>query len=177
MVTQEDLAPAGAEYTVLLRDGSAIHVRPIRPADELSLLAFFRGLSERSRAQRFFVPPSDSLLAKFAVWETQIDPAHRFGLVTLVGDNIVGHASYVVVSGDRAEVAMAVADAYQGRGIGTMLLRRLAEIASANGIDFFEADMLAENDKMFEAFRESFSLEGRIEAGVRHICFSTKPTR
>ncbi len=95
----------------------------------------------------------------------------------MLGGQIVGHASYVVLSGDHAEVATAVADIHQGRGIGTILLRYLAEVASANGIRVFEADVLADNDKMLEVFGGIFVIEARTEAGVRHISFPTKPTR
>ncbi len=71
---QEELKTAREEFDALLRDGSPIHIRPIRPEDEPQLRALFRGFSERSRALRFFVPPSDYFLAKFVARETQIDP-------------------------------------------------------------------------------------------------------
>ena len=73
---------------------------------------------------------------------------------------------------NRAEVAFAVADALQGHGIGTRLLERLASLARAQGIDTFDADVLGDNRRMLDVFRDSgFAVETRIERGdlPRHV--------
>jgi len=92
-----------------------------------------------------------------------------FGLVAETGleDRIVGHALYIALEGDRAEVAFAVADDYQGRGLGTILLGHLAKVAAANGIHVFEAEVLPDNYRMLEVFRESgFPVEVRAKLGI-----------
>jgi acetyl coenzyme A synthetase (ADP forming)-like protein len=171
--------PASREADVVLRDGSTVHVRPIRPDDEERLLAFFRGLSRDSRALRFFSATSDYFLAAEAKREVAVDYVRTFGLVAMIGpeERIVGHALYVGKDGDRAEVAFAVADEYQGRGLGTILLGHLAEAAGANGVRIFEAEMIPENHRMLDVFRESgFPVEVRAGEGRLHATFPTSLT-
>jgi acetyl coenzyme A synthetase (ADP forming)-like protein len=78
---------------------------------------------------------------------------------------------------DRAEVAFAVADALQGHGIGTRLLERLASVAREQGIGTFTADVLADNRRMLEVFRESgFGVTTTIEQGVCRVTLSLSRT-
>ena len=74
-----------------------------------------------------------------------VDYEQRYGLVATGGTRhrIVGHAGYERTDGDRAEVAFEVADDYQGRGLGTILLAHLAEAAQEQGVEVFEADRAA----------------------------------
>ncbi len=171
--------PASREADVVLRDGSTVHIRPIRLDDEERLLAFFRTLSRDSRALRFFSATSDFFLEGEAKREVGVDYVRTFGLVATTGpeERIVGHAHYAALDGDRAEVAFAVADDYQGRGVGTILLGHLAEAAGANGIRIFEAEMIPDNHRMVEVFRESgFPVEVRAGAGLLHATFPTSLT-
>ncbi len=80
-------------------------------------------------------------------------------LVVTYGDppRVVAHGLYVVADAGHAEVAFAVADVFQGRGVGTLLLGQLAEVASREGIRLFEASVLPTNRRMLEVFRESGS--------------------
>ncbi|HEX9094704.1 MAG TPA: GNAT family N-acetyltransferase, partial [Candidatus Dormibacteraeota bacterium] len=81
---------------------------------------------------------------------------------------------YVRTEGERAEVAFAVADTFQGRGISTILLGQLAEIAHAVGITTFDASVLSENHRMIGVFRESgFNVTTRASAGVIELEFAT----
>ncbi len=152
-----DLRSYAAEE--ILRDGGSIHVRAIRPDDKDRLLDHFSRLSARSVYFRFFGAKrrlTDSELASF----TELDFVDRVGLVaTLLGDGgerIIGVGRYVAHlrpgGGRVAEVAFAVDDAHQGRGIGSVLLAHLIGIARAAGIEEFEADVLGENNKMLEVF-------------------------
>ena len=76
-----------------------------------------------------------------------------------------------------AEVAFAVADEYQGRGIGTLLLEHLIPLARANGIVEFQADVLGENNRMLQVFaRSGFVVTSSVEAGVVHLSFPTEET-
>ena len=162
---------------VVLRDGSTVRVRPIRPEDEPALVALFDSLSEESRWFRFFSPAQGSALAAEAHREANLDQA--FGLVALSGaeERVVGHAFYAALGERRAEVAFTIANEFQGRGLGTILLVQLAEVAAANGIQVFEAEVIAANHAMLHVFRESgFPIEVTAIAGELHVTFPTALT-
>jgi acetyl coenzyme A synthetase (ADP forming)-like protein len=169
--------PTGApalETDVVLRDGSTVRVRPTRAGDEAAILAFLSGLSNESRYFRFFsgAPNLNEAARRAAV----SDLHDRCNLVALVGaaPTIVAQAGYVRNDGDRAEVAFAVADTFQGRGISTILLGQLAEIAQAVGITTFDASVLSENHRMIGVFRESgFKVSTHASAGVIELEFPT----
>src|SRR6185312_11980740 len=127
------------EGDVVLRDGSTIRVRRMQPGDDKALCALFESLSEESRWLRFFSVANGSALAAEARRETNLD--RTFGLVALSGadERLVGHAFFAELEEHRAEVAFTIAEDYQGRGLGTLLLGQLAEVAAAKGIQTFEA--------------------------------------
>ena len=161
--------PAHREGTVVLRDGSTVTLRPVRPEDQAGIASFFAGLSLESRVFRFFaaVANADSLAARMA----QVDYSTHYGIVAVAGgeDAIVGHAMYVQTAPRKAELALAVADAYQGRGLGTILLGQLAEAAASSGFDVLEAIVKPENHRMLEMLRESgFPVAARSEPGEVH---------
>ena len=166
-------APA-LETDVVLRDGSTVRVRPTRAGDEPAILAFLGALSDESRYFRFFsgAPNLNEAARRAAV----SDIIQRCNLVALVGavPTIVAQAGYVRNDADRAEVAFAVADTFQGRGISTILLGQLAEIAYAAGIATFDASVLSENHRMVGVFRESgFKVSTHASAGVIDVEFPT----
>jgi acetyl coenzyme A synthetase (ADP forming)-like protein len=162
------------ETDVVLRDGSTVHVRPTRAGDETAILAFLDGLSEESRYFRFFsgAPNLTEAARRAAISNVR----ERCNLIALVGaePTIVAQAGYVRSGGDRAEVAFAVADTFQGRGISTILLGQLAEIAHAVGVTTFDASVLSENHRMIGVFRESgFKVSTHASAGVIELEFPT----
>ncbi|HEY8204198.1 MAG TPA: GNAT family N-acetyltransferase [Pyrinomonadaceae bacterium] len=164
---------------VVLRDGSTVRVRVMRPEDEKLLFTLFKSLSAESRWLRFLSSASESALAAEAHREACVDYRHTFGLIALTGaeDRIVGHAFYTAMSGDRAEVAFAIADDYQGRGLATILLGQLAEVAATNSIQVFEAETLSGNTAMLNVFRESgFPTKLTVTAGELHVSFPTSLT-
>jgi predicted CoA-binding protein/GNAT superfamily N-acetyltransferase len=168
-----------------LRDGGSIHLRAIRPDDKGRLIEHFQQLSQRSVYFRFFGAKrrlTDEELKRF----TEPDFVRHAGLVaTLLEDgqeHIIGVGRYIARDDDgaphRAEVAFAVADAHQGRGIGTILLEHLVPLARANGITEFEADVLGENNQMLDVFAKSgFVVRRSLEAGVVHVSFPTAETQ
>jgi acetyl coenzyme A synthetase (ADP forming)-like protein len=169
--------PAHREADVALRDGATVHIRPVRPDDEARLLGLFRSLSDQSRVFRFFSYGVN--LPAEAAREAQVDYVRSFGLLALAGpaEQVAGHAYYVAGEPDCAEVAFAVADAFQGRGLGTILLGQLAEAALANGISRFEAIVRADNHRMLDVFRESgFPIEVQSSPGELHVTFPTSPS-
>ena len=168
--------PAHREADVVLRDGSTVHVRPVRAEDEAAVRAFLGGLSERSRWLRFFSGFPD--LDHAARWAVRADYDRRYGLVATAGAGglVVAHAGYEREEGhpDRAEIAFAVADDHQGRGLGTILLGQLAEVAAAAGVTAFRAEVLPENHQMIQLFRDSgFPLAVRSVPGAILVEFPT----
>jgi GNAT superfamily N-acetyltransferase len=166
----------------VLRDGGSIHIRAIRPDDKARLNDHFARLSARSVYFRFFRVKkrlTDDELREF----TELDFEHRVGLVATLGghrdEQIIGVGRYAELPAApgqprRAEVAFAVADDHQRRGIGTVLLEHLAELARRNGIEEFEADVLGENNGMLSMFlRSGFRVTRAVEDGVVHLSFPT----
>ena len=162
---------------VVLRDGSTVRIRVMKPADEADLLTLLQSLSEESRWLRFYSLSSGSVLAAEAHREANLDDT--FALVACSGAErrIVGHAFYVGLNEQRAEVAFTIANDFQRRGLGTLLLCQLAEVASANGIQVFEAEVVGANQAMLRVFRESgFPLDVSASAGQVHVTFPTSFT-
>jgi acetyl coenzyme A synthetase (ADP forming)-like protein len=148
--------PGHREADVVLRDGSTVHVRPARLADAPKIQQLLKGMSDRSRWLRFFSGYPD--LTKAVQWATEVDYERRYGLVATCGvdGRVVGHAGFERQPDhpDRAEVAMEIADAMQGKGLGTILLGQLAEAANQLGIQVLNAEVLAENHQMVRVFRD-----------------------
>src|SRR5215207_1146267 len=113
-----DMAPVTAADAVLI-DGATVGVRPVRPEDEPALAALLGGMSDRSRWLRFFSATAD---LGAAARQAAGGPGAG-GVVAVAGEGgeIVGHALYVRAGAHRAEIAFEVADAWQGRGVGTIL--------------------------------------------------------
>ena len=85
-----------------------------------------------------------------------------------VGD--CGRGRYIVVQPRQAEVAFVVVDEYQGRGIGRALMRHLANIACAAGLQTFIAEVLPENTPMLQVFKTSgLHLSTKREGQVVHV--------
>jgi acetyl coenzyme A synthetase (ADP forming)-like protein len=167
-------AAAQRDGDVVLRDGSTVRIRVMRPADEASLCALLNSLSEESRWLRFYCLQNSAGLAAEAHREANLEQA--FGLIACSGDGerVVGHAFYVAIDEQRAEVAFTIANDFQGRGLGTILLGQLAEVAAANGIKVFEAEVVASNHSMLHVFRGSgFPIEVNAHAGQLHVVFPT----
>lgn len=147
--------PAHREADVVLHDGSTVHLRPVREGDSEALQVFFEGLGEESRAFRFFSGAVD--LERAAALLTEVDYSERYGLLATRGaeERVVGHGVYIGEGAGRAEVAFAIDERLQGRGLGTILLAHLAEVAHESGIPTFVAEVLPQNHRMIQVFRES----------------------
>lgn len=166
--------PAHWESDVVLTDGGAVHVRPIRPADAAALVDFHGRLSAETVFWRFFSFHPELTEAEVQRF-THLDYQNRVALVAELGDRLVAVGRYERLAGTRdAEVAFVVADEHQGRGLGTVLLEHLASAARERGINRFVADTLPGNRRMLDVFRaagfdEQTSFEGdvvRIELAI-----------
>jgi acetyl coenzyme A synthetase (ADP forming)-like protein len=162
---------------VILRDGSTLRLRPPTRDDEEGLLEFFRGLSDQSLYRRFHGAPTIGPALVGALIEP--DWTERGSLVGVLEDRIVAHAEYVRLRDPAsAEVAFTVADDFQGRGIGTRLLERLAERAASVGIERFVAEVLPENRPMLGVFGAAgFEVTRALEGGVFEVTFPIAPTQ
>lgn len=166
---------------VILRDGSTMRLAPPRREDVDDLRTFFTGLSQRSRYLRFhgsadvkdvwlrgLTEPDWAETGALVGWETGAGGA----------DEIVALASYARLRDHEvAEVAFTVADADQGRGIGTRLLEQLAVRAGSTGIRRFVAFVLPDNTAMIELLANvGFTVAKRLEEGVIEATFSIQQT-
>ena len=122
-------------------------IRSIQAGDSARLAAAFDGFSDRTRYLRF-LGPKPRLTAAELRYLTDVDQ-HRHVALAAVGPTgaFVGIARYAMAPGDEdtADVAVVVADEWQGRGVGTQLMRELVARAAANGIPKLTATTLHEN--------------------------------
>ncbi len=131
--------------TTTVVGGRRVWLRLLEPSDTDLIRHFFGRLSSETVYRRFLSPitqPSNALLSRLV----DIDHHDREALIALDERGIVAIARYgISPSGTSHEVAVAVADELQGRGLGRLLLRRLAHIARMRGIVSFHATMLGDN--------------------------------
>ncbi len=196
-VSNDPTYPAHRVADVVLRDGSTVRIRPVVPSDELGIRAFLGGLSVESRAFRFFSAGAN--LDRAAAQAVDVDYHDRYALVATFGPDhrIVGHAiairlgspeegargklprpaSTAAVVPASAEAAFAVADEFQGRGLGTILLEHLGEASREAGIAIFVNQVLPENHRMIDVFRASgFPVRTRSMPGYLEIEVPTSLT-
>jgi GNAT superfamily N-acetyltransferase/predicted CoA-binding protein len=155
------------ETDIVLRDGSLAHVRPVRPEDHPLLLCFVNTLSAQSLYFRFLHMLKPEQAAR------QLMPgAGQFALLAVRDDMVMGHAIYSGSLSGKAEAAVVVADAYQSKGLGTILLGQLIQAAIAAGISELEAHVAPENAPMLQVLRElGFPTVLKSEPGCIHVTF------
>ncbi len=166
------------QVDVLLADGSTVRVRPIDPSDADGIVAMHAKFSERTRYFRYFspyprIPERD--LYRFV----NVDHRDREALVVVDGGELIGVGRYERLGpdADEAEVAFVVADAYQGMGIGSMLLEHLAAAAREAGIGQFVAEVLPANGSMLRVFADAgYQIQREYADGVVHLTFPIEPT-
>jgi GNAT superfamily N-acetyltransferase len=148
-----------------LRDGTPVLIRPIVPEDKERLRRGFRRLSAQSKLRRFGAPVRDLTAAQLR-YLTEIDYVHHMAWIALdpahPESTALGVARYVQLRDEPevAEAAVVVADTFQGRGLGTILLGMLGVAASTNGIAKFRAYVVTDNRPMLEILRD---LGGHVE--------------
>ena len=160
-----------------LKDGTKVHIRPIKPEDEPLLHEAVAAMSERTVYFRFFSPLKripDALAHRLAV----VDYNDRFALVATThrptgNERILGVARYDrVADADVAEVAVAVVDEFQRRGLGGALLAILARVARKHGIKSFSLIVLPENQQMLGLLRKiGWIHHAKLSGGVYDISF------
>jgi acetyl coenzyme A synthetase (ADP forming)-like protein len=176
----QEIPSDGIRYEVILRDGGSVVLRSIDSRDQPLVREFFAKLSPTSIRYRFFgsravseadigrmVAPASKEHAALAAMLQDGDAEHFVGVGEICGaPPLSGKAD----GPRRAEFAVAVADEHQGRGIGTLLLERLAIIGRATGFVELEADVLGDNHAMRDVFASSgFALTEACDGGVMHV--------
>lgn len=152
--------PPGEEPIVWfeMADGFQAGLRPIHPEDREALMEGFSALSSDSRYQRF-LSPMPRLSERQARYLTDLDQVNHFAWGIGIRDQDgaikgIGVARYVRDTSDpgAAEVAVAITDRYQGRGLGNLVVRALAVVAATHGIDRLTGVMLRDNRAMIRIF-------------------------
>jgi GNAT superfamily N-acetyltransferase len=170
--------PAGGDprpELIRLRDGSSVTVRAAVALDEPALRTFLKGLSSEARRLRFFTGAADLDCAARLAAATG---AGRYGLIAHDHTGLpVGHAIYIQLDETRAEVAVEVADELYGRGLGTILIARLAAVAEDHGITRLVAEVLPENHAMLDVFRDGFDARVTFHQGTQMVNFPTSARR
>jgi acetyl coenzyme A synthetase (ADP forming)-like protein len=165
---------------VILRDGTTLRLRAPASADADALVTFFAALSDRSRYLRFHgFQHADRTLVEPIVGPDWVERGALVGTVAgETGETIVALGNYVRLRDPTAaEVAFVVADAFQGRGVGTRLLEQLAGRAAATGIEQFVAEVMSENRSMLDVFTGTgFKLVRELDGGEIEVRFPIAPT-
>jgi acetyl coenzyme A synthetase (ADP forming)-like protein len=164
------------ESDVVLRDGSTLRLRSLQPEDEAGLRALDAQVSTDRNAAFVRLLPST---ADHIATVLRADPADAFVLVAEAGDRIraVGVYRRRPDAPDRADVAFAVADEYQGRGVGTRMLDTLAGIAREHGLRRFEAELGEQHEAMLQVLVDSgFDVGRERDAGSIRIEMSLEQT-
>jgi acetyl coenzyme A synthetase (ADP forming)-like protein len=148
--------PAHLASDVVLRDGSTVRIRPARSDDATRVEDYLIGLSPETRRLRFWGTALD--VRATAAQVVDVDYKDHLTLLVLQGGDegrMIAGAQYIRIQGGRAEVGLSVTDELQGKGIGSILLGRLAQAAAEQGVTTFVAEVLPENHTMVNVFRGS----------------------
>jgi RimJ/RimL family protein N-acetyltransferase len=172
--------PADLAREVTCRDGTRVHLRPIRSDDAPRLQALHARLSRQTIYQRFFgaVPRLPTSWASFL---TEVDYRRRLALVLERGSEanpeLIGVGRYEpTAEPDTAEVAFVVEDRWQGKGLGTVLFTALLAAARDRGIRRFRADVLADNRRMLDLITRFTLVDGReTRDAITSLVFSLPP--
>jgi RimJ/RimL family protein N-acetyltransferase len=160
------MTAASRAQAVTLRSGDVVRLRQVRPGDAAALARAYANLGEQSRYRRFFtvMPELPESTLKAAA---DVDHENHEALVAmpLLSTEIVGECRFIrrADQPDSADAGVTVVDAWQGRGLGSALLARLSERALELGIEYFTAEILAENRTMLALL----SSLGRVETESR----------
>lgn len=160
-----------------LADGTVVEVAPMHATDGERLVRFHQRLSAETTRLRYFTfhpELTDAELERF----THVDHTQREALIAVIESEIVGVGRFdrLAPDGEEAEAAFVVADSWQGRGIGSLLLRRLAARALRLGVHRLRAETLPENHRMLGVFRGSgLPMSARFEHGVVSVVLDLDP--
>jgi len=166
--------PEELKKHVILKDGSKILLRPIKPSDATVKQDFFYSLSKRSVVKRYL--GSLKIMPLKRIWPYVIvDYNNEMVIVGTIqeggSENIIAIGSYSrVPNTDLAEVALVVRDDWQNKGLGTILFNYLCEIAKKRGLTGFTAWVMIDNDRIMHIFKKSgYPMRYRIEGNIYYV--------
>ena len=157
-----------------LADRSRVLVRPVLYSDRYALADGYRTLSEEGRRLRFFSAPS-ALSDADLEYLTKLDYYDHFAWAAFAVDEAsspgIAVARYIrdPKRPTQAEAAVTVLDAYQHRGLGTLLLLMLADRARANGVHTFVSYILWDNREILATLKEAGARVEPEEPGVARV--------
>jgi len=165
--------PKHLERHVTLKDGTKVFLRPIKPEDRDLWVDFYISLSKLSKYYRFFSArpvPTEDMIKKY----TQIDYVNNLALVAIIKENgkdrMIGVVRYILDKDGAAELAVVVADDWQGKGLGTKMLLAILDVIIRRKIKKIKGDIFLENQKMLQILLESgFKFISEDEYGVKHF--------
>ena len=155
LVSRSRGAPEPSSFSAVetLRDGRQVEIRALRPADGDGLKTAIGRLGSASLYRRFFSPKrhfSEKEVDHFV----NIDFVGHVALVAVADRVIIGGGRYIVVRPGVAEVAFAIVDEFQGKGLGAALLRYLISLAREAGLSELVAHVLPDNRSMLAVFEK-----------------------
>ncbi len=170
--------PEKFEKRFKLKDGTRIFFRPIKPSDAEIWVEFYHSLSEDSKYMRFFsnlpATPPQKMIDQY----TNVDYINRLAMVAIIEVNgkekMIGVVRYALdpPDSDSAELAVVVADEWQGRGRGSHMLLDMLLVMRKRGVKKVKGDVFLQNRSMMRLMKESgFKFKKEDEYGVRHFEF------
>ena len=171
--------PATYHATETLNDGRKVEIRALRADDRDGLYAAVMRCSTQTLYHRFFAVKRE-FSEKEEHFFLDVDFVKHVALVGEASENgrptIVCSCRYVVVAPRRAEAAFLVIDDYQGKGLGTALMRRLAAVGREAGLNELVAEVLAENVAMLRVFeRSGLAMTAKHEGSAVHVTLRYPP--
>jgi RimJ/RimL family protein N-acetyltransferase len=169
--------PRDSDHRVTLRNGASVRVRAIRPDDEPRLMALCRRLSPQAVYQRFF--SFRRLLPEEAHVFANVDYHRQIAVVAEVDDgqepDLVGVARYGLSDEGTADIGLVVADAWQGLGLGSLLLDEILRAGEQRGIHEFSAEVLTDNRRALRLLARRTAITRRtVSSGVTSIVFGRR---
>ncbi len=163
-----------------MRSAPTVQLRPARACDGAAVGAFLDGLSVHNRRQRFHGACSGASPALQRLL-CDVDGVRHLAWLAWAGEGeaavVVGEARFVVAAGDAAaEIAIAVADAWQGSGLAHALIRQLLVAAASAGVPALYGDVLDGNDRMLAFLRRhGFHADRFLRGGTRRMRRDLRP--
>ncbi len=173
------LDPSQYSCDAVLNNGVRVHLRAIRPDDKQKLLDAFHHLTDKSIYFRFLTAKKD-LSHEELKYFTEVDFKNHVAIVATIQINgkekIIGIVRYIVFEKKNneciAELACTVDENFQGIGLGSLLFKHILAIAKQKGVTVFVANVLSENQRVFEIFRHSgFKINATLEGPTTRLQF------
>jgi acyl-CoA hydrolase/L-amino acid N-acyltransferase YncA len=165
--------PVEEEREITLKDGTRVCIRPARASDVRHLQEIFYRLPPEDVYTRFFTGLKSFTVSR-AEYLCNVDYDKEMAFVVSHGEReierLVGSAFYAVdPTTNTADVAYMILHEWQGKGLGSLLQKRMAEYAKARGIRGFRADILAENKAMVKLAQKCGKVDMKRVGGAYEV--------